>query len=137
MIWYFDIRINYMNFLLFDRFECKNWIDIRNLNNELNILWTWFILHEYRLWIENMIWNWWIWFMLDEYKLWYESMIHDLRWFILDEYKLSRNRIKDWRIWFINKRKLWSMINENAKFSIDFKIDSFKSRHFKNQLIIV
>ena len=28
------------------------------------------------------------------------------------------------------------MINENIKLSIDLEIDSFKSRHFVNQLII-
>ena len=60
-------------------------------------------------------------------------MIRDLRWFIFNEYRLFENRIRDWRIW--SRRKLWSMINEYIKFSIDLEIDSFESRHFEDQLI--
>ena len=74
--------------------------------------------------------------MFNEYRLWYESMIHDLRWFIFNKYKSFENKIENWRIWFMSKKKLWNMINENIKLSIDLEIDSFKSRHFENQLII-
>ena len=64
-------------------------------------------------------------------------MIHDLRWFILNKYKLFKSKIKDWRIWFVNRRKLWNIIDENIKLSINLEIDSFKSKHFENQLIVV
>ena len=56
-----------------------------------------------------------------------------MKWFIFDKYRSFESRVKDWRIW--NRRELWSMIDKNAKFSIDLEIDLFESRHFEDQLI--